>query len=80
MYRSEEGDPEVTRNLACSKYEFNIEEVVEQEEKLCNEVEIIRVYNHGDIVCVGGNTFPVKLILTVCMNCVMPPIMYRSKA
>ena len=44
------------RNFVCRKYEGNIGEAVEQEEKLCDEVETVREFTYlGDRVsAVGG--------------------------
>ena len=42
--------PTISRNLTCRKCERNIEEAVEQEEKLCDEVESVR---HSHILVTG---------------------------
>ena len=42
--------PTILRNLTCRKCERNIEEAVEQEEKLCDEVESVR---HSHILVTG---------------------------
>ena len=48
-------NPKVSRNLTYIKCEGNIGEAVEQEEKLCDEVEIVRKFTyHGDRVSAGG--------------------------
>ena len=47
--------PKFSRNFACRKYEGNIGEAVEQEEKLCDEVEAVRKFAYvGDRVSAGG--------------------------
>ena len=47
--------PKFLRNCACRKCEGNIGEVVEQEEKLCDEVETARKFAYlGDRVSAGG--------------------------
>ena len=46
---------ELSRNLTCRKCEGNIGEVVQQEEKLCDEVETVRDFIYlGDTVSAGG--------------------------
>ena len=40
---SENGDP---RNFVCSKCDVNIGKAVEQDEKLCDEVETVREFTH----------------------------------
>ena len=43
------------RNFTCRKCEGNIGEAVEQEERLCNEVETEREFTYvDDRVCAGG--------------------------
>ena len=44
MCWSEEGDSKVLEKFPCRKCEWIIGEAVEQEEKLCNEVEIVRQF------------------------------------
>ena len=45
----------LSRNFACWECDGNIGEAVEQEEKLCDEVEAVREFTHlGDRVSVGG--------------------------
>ena len=44
-----------SRNFTCRKYEGNIGETLEQEEKLCDEVETVREFSYlGDRVSAGG--------------------------
>ena len=44
-----------SRNSACRKYEMNIGEAVEQEDKLCDEVETVKgLTYHGNRVNTGG--------------------------
>ena len=44
----------ISRNLTCRKCEGNIGEAVEQEEKLCDEVETVQEFTyHGDRVSDG---------------------------
>ena len=44
-------NPKFLRNFACGKCEGNIGEAVEQEEKLCDELETVREFTyHGDSV------------------------------
>ena len=43
------------RNVTCRRCEGNIGEVVEQEERLCDEVETVREFTYlGDRVSAGG--------------------------
>ena len=47
--------PKLSTNVTYRKYEGNIEEVVEQEERLCVEVETVREFTYlGDRVSAGG--------------------------
>ena len=47
--------PKLSGNFACSKYKENIGEAVDQEEKLCDEVETVREFTYlGDKVSAGG--------------------------
>ena len=47
--------PKFQRNLASRKCEGNIKEAVEQEERLCDEVETARKFTYpGDRVSAGG--------------------------
>ena len=47
--------PKFSRNFVCRKCEGNIGEAVEQEEKLCSEVETVREFTYlGDRVSAGG--------------------------
>ena len=47
--------PKFSRNVACRKCERNIGEAVEQEEKLCDEVESVSEFTYvGDRVSAGG--------------------------
>ena len=44
-----------TRNFACKKCEWNIGEAMEQEKKLCDQVETAWEFTYlGDRVCAGG--------------------------
>ena len=48
-------NPKFSRNFACRKCEGNIGEAVEQEEKLCDEVETVGEFTYlGDSVSAGG--------------------------
>ena len=51
--------PNLSRNFTCRNCEGNIEEIVKQEEKLCDEVETVREFTYlGDRVsAVGGCCF-----------------------
>ena len=52
---NEKGDSKVLYKFTCRKCEGNIGEAVEQEEKLCHEVEAVREFTYlGDRVSVGG--------------------------
>ena len=47
--------PKFARNFSCMKSVENIREAVEQEEKLCDDVETVRVFTYlGDRVSAGG--------------------------
>ena len=47
--------PKFLRNFACRNYEGNNGKSVEQEEKLCHEVETVRKFTYlGDRVSAGG--------------------------
>ena len=47
--------PNLSRNFAYRKCEGNIEEAVEQEEKICDEVKTVREFTFlGDRVSTGG--------------------------
>ena len=47
--------PKFSRNITCRKGEGNIGEVVQQEEKLCDEVETVSGFTYlGDRVSAGG--------------------------
>ena len=47
--------PKFARRFTCRKCEGNIGEAVEQEEKLCDEVEAVREFTYvGDRVSIGG--------------------------
>ena len=56
MCRSERGNSEVVKEITCRKCYENIGEAVEQEEKLCDEVETVKEFTYlGDWVsAVGG--------------------------
>ena len=46
--------PKFSKNFTCKKCEWNIGEAVEQEEKLCDEVETVREFMYlGDRVSAG---------------------------
>ena len=46
--------PKISRSFTCRKYKGNIKELVEQEEKLCDEVETVREFTYlGDRVRAG---------------------------
>ena len=48
--------PKISRNFTCRKCEGNIVQAVEQEEKLCGEVENVREFTYLDdrVSVVGG--------------------------
>ena len=47
--------PTFSRNFTCKKCEGDIGGAVEQEEKLCNEVDIVQEFTYlGDKVSAGG--------------------------
>ena len=47
--------PTFSRSFTCRKCVGNIVEAVEQEDKLCDEVETVREFTyHGDRVSAGG--------------------------
>ena len=47
--------PMFSRNFICGRFEGNIGEAVEQEVKICDEVEIVSEFTYlGDRVSVGG--------------------------
>ena len=55
MCLSENGDSKVSKHFTCRKCEGNIGERVEQEERLCDEVETVREFPYlGDRVSAGG--------------------------
>ena len=48
-------NPKFSRNFTCRKCEGNIDEAVEEEKKLCDEVETVREFTYlGDRVSAGG--------------------------
>ena len=54
-------------NLTCRQCEWNIGEAVEQEEKLCDEVEKVREFtHHGDRVKDAGRCEAVVTARTIC--------------
>ena len=56
-----------SRNLTCIKCEGNIGEAVEQEERLCDEVETVREFTYlGDRVSTGGES---KAAVTARTRC-----------
>ena len=55
MCQSENGDCKVFKEFSCRKCEGNIGEAVEQDEKLCDEVETVLEFTYlGDRVSAGG--------------------------
>ena len=55
MCCSENGNSKVLKDFTCRKCEGNIGEAVEQEEKLCDEVETVSEFTYlGDRVSAGG--------------------------
>ena len=47
--------PKFYGNLTCRKCQWNIGEAVEQEERLCDEVETVREFSYvGDLESAGG--------------------------
>ena len=59
--------PMFSRNVTCIKYEGNIGEAVEHEEKLCDEVETAREFTYlGDKVNAGGGCEAVVTARTRC--------------
>ena len=67
MYLSEKCDCKVFINVACRIYKENIGEAVEQEEKLCDEVETVREFTYlGDRVSAGGGCEAVVTARTRC--------------
>ena len=51
----EDSDHIMSRNITCWKYEGNIGEAVEQEEKICNEDETVKLFTYlGGNVNAGG--------------------------
>ena len=56
-----------SQNFACMKCEGNIEEALEQEEKLCNEVETIIEFTYlGDRVSTGEGCEAAVTARTLC--------------
>ena len=59
--------PNSSTNFACKKYEGNMGEAVEQEEKSCDEVETVRQFTYfGDKVSAGGGCEAVVTAGTRC--------------
>ena len=59
--------PKFSRNFACRKCEGNIGETVEQEEKLCDEVEAVQEFAYlGDRVSAGGCCEAAVTVSTRC--------------
>ena len=55
MCWNKKGNPKVIKNFTCAKCEGNIGEAVEQDVKLCNEVEIVSEFTYlGDRVSAFG--------------------------
>ena len=55
------------RNFTCRKCEGNVGEAVKQEEKLCDEVDIVRKLRYlGDRVSAGGGCEAVVTAETRC--------------
>ena len=40
--------PKFSRHFACSTFKGNVEDAVKQEEKLCHEVETVKVYHDSE--------------------------------
>ena len=67
MCWSKEGDHKVVEKFACRKCEGNIENAVEQEEKLCDEVKTLREFTYlGDLVSAGGGYEAAVIARTTC--------------
>ena len=59
--------PKFPRNFTCRRCEGNIGEAVEQEEKLCDEVETVSVFTYvGDMVSAGGGCEAAVIARTRC--------------
>ena len=55
MCWNEYGIEKFSRNFTCRRCEGNIDEAVEQEEKLCDEAETLWEFTYlGDTVSAGG--------------------------
>ena len=59
--------PMFSRNVDCRKCEGNIGEAVEQEERLCEEVETVGEFTYlGDRVSAGGGCEAAVTVRTRC--------------
>ena len=59
--------PKLLGNVSYKKCEWNIGEAVEQDEKLCDEVENVREFTyHGDTVNAGGGCEAAATARTIC--------------
>ena len=59
--------PKFYRNLTCRKYEWNIGEAVEQEERLFDEVKTVRELTYlGDWMSAGGGCEDAATARTRC--------------
>ena len=59
--------PKFSRNIACRKSEWSIGETVEQEEKLCDDVETVREFTYlVDSVNAGGGREAAAIARTRC--------------
>ena len=57
----------ISLSFACKKCEGNIGQPVEQEEKICDEVEMVREFTYlGDRVSAGGECVAVVIARTRC--------------
>ena len=55
MYRCEKGDQKLLRTFSCSKCEKNIVVAMEENEKLCDKVKVVREFTYlGDMVSTDG--------------------------
>ena len=56
-----------SRNLTCRKFEGNFGEAVEQDERLCDEVETVRKFTYlSDMVSAGGDCDAAVTVRTRC--------------
>ena len=67
MCCNEKVTPKLSRYLTCRKCEGNIGEAVEQEEKLCDEVETARKFTYlGERVSASGGCEAAVTAITRC--------------